>query len=99
MPGRLEVDLEPGTLEKIRPALISRRAQDPLQDHSDSIRPSRLPKLDGRAEAHLVALACSKPPEGRNEWTMQLLADKPVELQIVDSTSDETVRRTLQKTN
>jgi Homeodomain-like domain len=62
-------------------------------------RPSRQRKLDGRAEARLIALACSKPPEGRDEWTMQLLADTLVELQVVDSVSDETVRRTLKKTN
>src|SRR5205085_7996232 len=49
-------------------------------------------------EARLIALACSKPPEGRNEWTMQLLADKLVELQVVDSVCDETVRRALKKT-
>jgi transposase len=62
-------------------------------------RPSRQRKLDGRAEARLIALACSKPPEGRAEWTMQLLADQLVALQVVDSISDETVRRTLKKTN
>ena len=62
-------------------------------------RPSRERKLDGRAEARLIALACSAPPEGRREWTMQLLADKLVELEIVDTISDETVRRTLKKTN
>lgn len=56
------------------------------------------PRLDGRGEAHLTALACSDPPEGRQRWTMQLLADRLVELEIVDSISDETVRRTLKKT-
>lgn len=56
-------------------------------------------KLEGQEEAHLVALACSEPPEGRACWTMQLLADKLVELKIVESVSDETVRRTLKKTN
>lgn len=61
-------------------------------------RPSRERKLDGRAEARLIALACSAPPEGRKEWTMQLLADKLVELEVVDAVSDETVRRTLKKT-
>ena len=60
--------------------------------------PSRPLKLDGRAEAHLIALACSPPPEGRAEWTMQLLADKLVELRVVDSVCDETVRRVLKKT-
>ena len=53
--------------------------------------------LDGRGEAQLVALACSSPPEGRVGWTMQLLADQLVELKIVETISDETVRRTLKK--
>ncbi len=54
--------------------------------------------LDGAAEAKLVAIACSRPPEGRSHWTMQRLADRLVELEIVDSISDETVRKTLKKT-
>jgi transposase len=57
----------------------------------------RLRKLDGAAEAQLVALACSPPPEGRANWTMQLLADRLVELHIVPSISDDTVHRTLKK--
>jgi transposase len=56
------------------------------------------PKLDGKQEAFLVALACSDPPEGRERWTMQLLADKLVELNMVPSISDETVRTILKKT-
>ena len=56
-------------------------------------------KLDGKQEAFLVALACSDPPQGRETWTMQLLADKLVELDIVASISDETVRTTLKKTS
>jgi transposase len=62
-------------------------------------RPSRRRTLDGRAEARLIALACSAPPEGRKEWTMQMLADRLVELEVVPSVSDETVRRALKKTN
>jgi transposase len=61
-------------------------------------RPSRERKLDGRAEARLIALACSAPPDGRKEWTMKLLADRLVELEVVDAISDETVRRVLKKT-
>jgi transposase len=61
-------------------------------------QPSRPRTLDGRAEARLIALACSAPPGGRKRWTMQLLADELVELEVVDAVSDETVRRTLQKT-
>ena len=58
-------------------------------------RPGGRPKLDGKQEAMLVALACSQAPEGR--WTLQLLADRLVELDVVDTISDETVRRTLKK--
>jgi transposase len=54
-------------------------------------------KLDGHAEAHLIALSCSEPPSGRNHWTMQLLADKFVELYDGPVISDELVRRTLKK--
>jgi transposase len=61
-------------------------------------RPSRERKLDGRGEAKLIALACSAPPDGRTVWTMQLLADRLVELRVADAVSDETVRRTLKKT-
>ena len=54
--------------------------------------------LDGHAEAHLVALSCSEPPEGRADWTLRLLADRMVELGHVEGVSHETVRRTLKKT-
>ena len=56
-------------------------------------------KADGDFEAHLVALSCSKPPEGFARWTLRLLADKVVELDYIDSISYETVRRVLKKTN
>ena len=56
-------------------------------------------KLDGAAEAQLVAITCSQAPEGAARWTMQMLADKLVELKIVDEISDETVRQTLKKTS
>jgi transposase len=56
-------------------------------------------KLDGQAEAHLIALACGPAPEGQAHWTLRLLADRLVELQHVPSVSYETVRRTLKKTN
>jgi transposase len=56
-------------------------------------------KLDGDQEAHLIALACSAPPEGKARWTLKLLADRLVELEVVDAVSDETVRRVLKKTS
>jgi len=65
---------------------------------SESPRPGGKRKLDGKAEAFLVATACSDPPAGRAEWTMQLLAERLVEVKLVEQISDETVRRTLKKT-
>jgi transposase len=62
-------------------------------------RPSRPRALDGRAEARLIALACSAPPEGRTSWTLRLLADRLVELEVVEAVSHETVRQVLKKTN
>lgn len=61
--------------------------------------PSRERILDGEKEARLIALACSAPPQGRSKWTLQLLADKLVALKVVETISDQTVRRTLKKTN
>ena len=62
-------------------------------------RPSRLPKLDGAGETRLIALACSDPPEGVGRWTLRLLADKRVALQIVENISVEGVRQLLKKTS
>jgi len=56
-------------------------------------------KLDGAQEAHLVALACSTPPEGRKRWTLRLLADRLVALEVVDTVSHETVRQVLKQTS
>ncbi len=61
----------------------------------DAPRPGAARKLDAKGEATLVALACSAPPEGRAVWSLQLLADRLVELHVIDAISDETVRRTL----
>jgi putative transposase len=60
-------------------------------------RPGAVPKLDAIQEAALIALACSDAPNNRESWTMQLLADRMVELKVVESLSDETVRRKLKK--
>lgn len=56
-------------------------------------------KMDGDAEAHLIALSCSKPPKGFSRWSLRLLADKMVELNYVEAVSHETVRQVLKKTN
>lgn len=66
---------------------------------TDKPRSGRPPRLDGKQAAFLVALTCSDSPEDRETWTMQLLADRLVEVGIVESISDESVRRTLKKMN
>ena len=91
----LEVSV--ATVERVRQRLVEHGLDAALR-RKEQDRPSRLPVLDGRAEARLIALACSPPPLGRAVWTMQLLADKLVELEVVDSISDETVRLALKKT-
>ena len=60
-------------------------------------RPGRAKKLDGKAEEFLITTACSNPPDGKDSWTTQLLADELVQLQLVESISDETVRLLLKK--
>jgi len=84
------------TVERVRQAWVMEGPEAAL-NHKRPY-PTRQRILDGEAEAHLVKLACSTPPDGRERWTMQLLADKLVELEIVESVSDETVRQTLKKT-
>ena len=64
----------------------------------DRVQANRFRKLDDRGEAHLIALACSDAPEGHDHWTLQLLADRMVELELVESLSYETVRLKLKKT-
>ena len=66
---------------------------------NDKPRPGRERKLDGKQEAHLVAVACSNPPEGHVNWTLQLLADQVVAMEFAGSISLETVRQILKKTN
>ena len=65
----------------------------------DLPRSGQPPKLSGRDEAKLTAIVCSEPPEGRKRWTIRLLADKLVELKVVDNIAPETVRKALKKTN
>jgi transposase len=91
------VEVSSATVERVRQRFVEQGLEAALGRKKPD-RPSRPRKLDGRAEARLIALACSAPPEGRREWTMQLLADKLVELEVVDAVCDETVRRALKKT-
>ena len=84
------------TVERIRRRFVEGNLERALNEDP---RPGRERLLDDKQEAFLIATACSTPPEGRKEWTMQLLADALVRLQQVEAISDETVRRTLIKTS
>jgi transposase len=92
------LDVGLSTIARVRQRFVEGGVEAALARKQQE-RPSRPRKLDGRAEARLLAVACSAPPEGRKEWTMRLLADRLVELEVVDAVSDETVRRVLKKTN
>lgn len=83
------------TIHRIRQRFVEEGLEPAL---SERRRASGRPKLEGKQEAFLIALACSTPPAGRARWSMQLLADRLVELTAVEGISDETVRRTLKKT-
>lgn len=82
------------TVEALRKRCVEEGLEAALKDRP---RPGKTPLLDGHQTAHLIALTCSTPPPGRAQWTMKLLADKLVELKVVESISDETVRRVLKK--
>jgi transposase len=84
------------TVERTRQKLVEHGLEFALNERP---RIGREPKLDDKAKAVLLTLAQSTPPEGRKRWTLQLLADRMVGLRVVDTLSDETVRRVLKKTN
>ena len=85
------------SVERLRKRLVE-YGLDAAMEHGNR-GAYRVKKLDGVAEAHLIATACSSAPEGRNRWTVRLLAEKMVSLGIVDSCSKTTVHNTLKKTN
>jgi hypothetical protein len=91
------LDIHPTTVARVRRAYV----EDGLEAALPCKAPDRVYSrtLDGAAEAHLVALACSAPPAGRERWTLRLLADELVRLEVVDRISHETVRRTLKQTS
>jgi transposase len=82
------------TVERTRKRFVEGGVERALNEQP---RPGAKRKLDGKQEALLIATACSSPPEPRARWTMKLLADKLVELKVVESISDETIRRTLKR--
>jgi hypothetical protein len=90
-------DITVQTIERIRKQFIEEGLDAVLSRHEYQQKVSRK-KIDGDVEAHLVALSCSKPPQGRARWTLRLLADSIVELGYVESISYEAIRQTLKKT-
>lgn len=92
--GALEV--HPTTVARVRRQYVEQGLEAVLERK----RPDRVyaRKLDGAGEAHVIALACATPPAGRERWTLRLLAEELVRLEVVEGISYETVRRTLQQT-
>ena len=82
------------SVERIRQRFVEEGLDAALSEHP---RPGKPRLLNGRQEVYLIALTGSTPPAGRAQWTMQLLADRLVELKVVESISDETVRRALKR--
>lgn len=82
------------TVERVRKRFVEESLEAALAERQ---RPGKPRLLDGRQEAHVIALACSEPPAGRARWTLQLLADRLIELKIVESICDETIRQTLKR--
>jgi hypothetical protein len=91
------LDVNPSTVLRVRRQF----ATEGLHATLERQRPDRVyeRRLDGRQEAQLIALACGEPPEDREHWTLRLLADELVRLEVVEAVSHETVRQTLKKTS
>jgi len=91
------LDVHAATVARVRRQYVA----DGLETALERKRPDRVYArvFDGAAEAHLIAVVCSDPPTGRERWTLRLLADELVRLEVVPSVSYETVRRTLEQTS
>ncbi len=90
-------DVSPVTIGSVRKAYVEQGLEAALERKPPDRVYER--RLDGHAEAHLLALACSTPPKGQARWSLRLLADKLVELEVVETVSHETIRQVLKKTN
>ena len=92
------LDITVQTVERVRKQLVEEGLEAVLRRRKYTQKVSRK-KIDGDVEAHLIALSCSRAPEGYGRWSLRLLADKMVELGHIESISYEAVRRTLKKTS
>jgi transposase len=91
-----QVDISLSTIHRIRRRFVEEGLEAALNEKA---RPGAPPKFSGQERAEVTALACSEPPEGYGRWTLRLLAEKLVELEILDNISYDTVDRVLKKTN
>jgi len=90
------VEVSTATVERVRQRFVEKGVEAALTRKKQD-KPSRERVLDGAAEAKLIALACSPPPDERARWTLRMLTDKLVQLEVVEAVCAETVRRTLKK--
>ena len=91
-----ELGVHPATVRRVRRRFVEHGLEAALIDRPRSGAP---PKLDGKQEAMVIALACTEAPEGRTRWSVRLLARRAVELEVVETVSRETIRRVMKKTS
>ena len=91
------LDISRATIERVRQRFVEQGIEAALNRKVQQKRKPR--RLDGKQEAHLIAMVCGSTPAGQGRWTLRLLAERMVELGYVESISHETVRQTLKKTN
>ena len=92
------LDMHVNTVDRIRKRFVT-EGEAPALQRKPRVTPAHPPKIDGRVEAHLVAICCSQAPEGRTYWTLRMLADELKARKLVTSVCVETVRKALKKTS
>ncbi len=91
------LDIGHATIERVRQRFVEEGIESALNRREQKKRRQKI--IDGEKEAYLIAIACNETPCGKSNWTLQMLADKMVELNYVEQVSTETIRQTLKKTN
>ena len=93
-----QLGMHVNTVDRIRKRFVT-EGEAPALDRKPRVTPANPPKIDGRVEAHLVAICCSRAPDGRTYWTLRMLADELKARKLVTSVCVETVRKALKKTS
>ncbi len=91
------LDIGHATIERVRQRFVEEGIEAALNRREQNKRRQKI--IDGEKEAYLIAIACSETPTGKSNWTLQMLADKMIELNYVEQVSTETIRQSLKKTN